>query len=425
LRPATLLPFRRAGLAAVLLSSLVACGGGGGDAGTPFPVTTVVISGQPANQAVVSGQTARFAVTATGASTVSYQWRLNGSDVAGATAATYAPAFLGTAQDNAQVSVRVSDVNGAVLSQVATLRVYSPTNVPAPALNGFAANANDAAISTDFGMHIGASNSAISPQDKLFVWLPASGTPPAATQLLLQAAANNGLHTIGLAYPNDVVIGAACLGSAASDCWANAREEIRTGTNTTTLVSVNAANAIEQRLLRALQYLQQTQPDRGWAQYLDATGAVRWDKVRVGGHSQGGGHAAYLANKRALDRACLLSSPADFDESRQQPSPWLSSASATPAARIWGFTHQRDNVIPWAKQQAVWTALGLAASGAALSVDDTATSAYASRHMLYSNRDAVGLPTSAYHGFTASDSLTPLDNGVPIFGPAWQAACFL
>lgn len=417
--------FSRLALTLPIVATLVACGGGGGNAGTPIGTITVVIGSHPANQAVVSGQTARFAVSATGAGSLSYQWRLNGSDVAGATAASYAPAFLTTAQDNAQVSVRVTDANGAVLSQVATLRVYSPANVPAPAMNAFLANSNDSAIDPGFGQHVVGTNAAISAQDKLFVWLPASGTVPAATQLLLQAAANNGLHALGLAYPNDVVIGTACLGSGDAECWAHAREEIRTGSGVSGVVSVNAANAIEQRLVKALQYLQTTQPERGWSQYLDTGGAVRWDKVRVGGHSQGGGHAAYLANKRSLDRACLLSSPADFDEGRQQPATWLASASATPAARIWGFTHLRDSVVPWAKLQLNWNALGLAAFGAATSVDDTATSAYAARHMLTSNRDAIGLPTSAYHGVVVTDSLTPLDNGVPVFGPAWQAACFL
>lgn len=411
-------------------SLLAACGGGGGAAGTPPPPTAVVISSQPASQAVVSGQSASFTVTATGNGSLGYQWRLNGVDVAGATAASYAPQALGTEQDNAQVTVRVSDAGGSLLSAAATLRVYDPAKLTPPTLNAFAANVNDAGIDTAFGQHLASvPNSLLSARGRLFVFLPASLSVPSRTQLILQAAANNGFHAIGLAYPNDVVIDDACSGSSDAACWRNAREEIRSGSNASSSVAVNAANSIEHRLQRALQYLAQTQADAGWSQYLDSSGAIRWDRVRLSGHSQGGGHAAYISTQRSVDRACLFSSPADYDTLRQQPAAWLSAASATPASRVYGFTHDRDTVVGFARIQSTWAALGLAAFGAVAQVDVALPQpGYQGRHMLASDLPAVGgLPGTPYHGMPVVDLLTPNDsgNGLPVYWPVWQYACFL
>ncbi len=411
-------------------SLLAACGGGGGLAGTPPPPSAVVISSQPANQAVVSGQSASFSVTATGNGSLGYQWRLNGVDVAGATAASYTPQALTTAQDNAQVTVRVSDAGGSLLSSAATLRVYNPASLTAPTLNAFAASVNDAGIDTAFGQHLASvPNALVTARGRLFVFLPASLSVPNRTQLILQAAANNGLHAIGLAYPNDVVIDDVCSGSSDTACWRNAREEIRSGSNVSNGVAVNAANSIEHRLQRALQYLVQTQPEAGWSQYVDSAGAIRWDRVRLSGHSQGGGHAAYIATQRAVDRACLFSSPADYDNLRQQPAAWLSAATATPASRVYGFAHDRDTVVGFAKVQSTWTALGLAAFGAVASVDVALpTAGYQGRHMLASDLPAVGgLPGTPYHGMPVVDLLTPNDSGtgLPVYWPVWQYACFL
>ncbi|MCE2646300.1 MAG: immunoglobulin domain-containing protein, partial [Burkholderiaceae bacterium] len=47
------------------------------------------ITAQPAAVSVTEGQTAAFSVTATGTAPLAYQWRRNGADIAGATAATY------------------------------------------------------------------------------------------------------------------------------------------------------------------------------------------------------------------------------------------------------------------------------------------------------------------------------------------------
>ncbi|MCE2645925.1 MAG: immunoglobulin domain-containing protein, partial [Burkholderiaceae bacterium] len=81
---------------------LAACGGSDDPppqtpappAPTPAPppppaVVAPSITAQPAAVSVTEGQTAAFSVTAAGTAPLAYQWRRNGADIAGATAATY------------------------------------------------------------------------------------------------------------------------------------------------------------------------------------------------------------------------------------------------------------------------------------------------------------------------------------------------
>jgi beta-galactosidase len=113
---------------------LSACGSGGGssaEVAQPLPPAPVApaITTQPAAATLVEGQTATFTVVATGTSP-QYQWRKNGADIAGAVQATYS--FVPTlADDNAQITVRVSNLAGQVLSSAAALRVSAAVVAPA------------------------------------------------------------------------------------------------------------------------------------------------------------------------------------------------------------------------------------------------------------------------------------------------------
>lgn len=84
------------------------------------------ITTQPANLTVNAGQTATFSVVATGSGTLAYQWRRNGADVAGATAASYTTPATTGADSGAQFAVVVSNASGSVTSATATLTVASP-----------------------------------------------------------------------------------------------------------------------------------------------------------------------------------------------------------------------------------------------------------------------------------------------------------
>ena len=80
------------------------------------------ITTQPLAQTVDPGQTATFSVTATGTS-LSYQWRKNGTDISGANSNTYTTPATNIGDQGAQFSVVVRNVQGNVTSNNAILTV--------------------------------------------------------------------------------------------------------------------------------------------------------------------------------------------------------------------------------------------------------------------------------------------------------------
>ena len=83
-------------------------------------LSDVAIGTHPVSQSVASGQTASFSVVATGTGTLTYQWKKNGSDIAGATSSTYAPTSS-SALNGVKFSVVVSNSAGSVTSNEAVL----------------------------------------------------------------------------------------------------------------------------------------------------------------------------------------------------------------------------------------------------------------------------------------------------------------
>ncbi len=82
-----------------------------------------VITTQPRSVTVRVGGTATFKVTATGTPPLSYQWLKNGTTIPGATKPTYKTPPVTTADNGSVFAVVVSDVNGSVRSDDATLKV--------------------------------------------------------------------------------------------------------------------------------------------------------------------------------------------------------------------------------------------------------------------------------------------------------------
>jgi hypothetical protein len=89
-----------------------------------FPAITT----QPVGQTVQIGQSATFAVVATGAAPLSYQWQKNGTAISGATSANYTTPAASVADNGSQFQVVVSNSAGTVTSNPAILTV-NPTLV--------------------------------------------------------------------------------------------------------------------------------------------------------------------------------------------------------------------------------------------------------------------------------------------------------
>lgn len=108
---------------------LVACGGGGSAIQSPAtPSNPPVVLAQPANAVVLLGQSASFAVTATGTPPLTYQWRRDGVNLAGATAANLAIPAAVKGDHGASFTVLVRNEAGTATSAPAVLSVeWVPT----------------------------------------------------------------------------------------------------------------------------------------------------------------------------------------------------------------------------------------------------------------------------------------------------------
>ncbi|HEX4545889.1 MAG TPA: hypothetical protein VH110_05975 [Candidatus Acidoferrum sp.] len=85
------------------------------------------ITAQPANQTVMAGQAATFSVTAVGSTPLNYQWQQNGTDLPGATSASYMTPVTTTADSGELFRVMVSNSAGNVSSNSAKLSVNAGT----------------------------------------------------------------------------------------------------------------------------------------------------------------------------------------------------------------------------------------------------------------------------------------------------------
>ncbi len=89
-----------------------------------------IITVPPQAQSVIAGQTATFAVAAAGNPAPTFQWRRNGVDIAGATAAQYTTAATTLADNGAVYTVVVSNSAGSVTSAGAILTVAASAVAP-------------------------------------------------------------------------------------------------------------------------------------------------------------------------------------------------------------------------------------------------------------------------------------------------------
>ena len=106
----------------ITLTALALCSAcGGGSAGQAAGPTLTILT-QPASITAAVGSPIAFSVAASGTAPLSYQWKRNGADIAGATSAslTFSP---GLSDTRTKYSVNVGHAGGALTSSEATLFV--------------------------------------------------------------------------------------------------------------------------------------------------------------------------------------------------------------------------------------------------------------------------------------------------------------
>jgi hypothetical protein len=253
-------------------------------------------------------------------------------------------------------------------------------------------------------------------QGRLFVFLPGTGATPADYTFLLFEAAQAGFHSLGLRYPNDESVNLSlCPRVNDSNCHENVRAETLYGRDMSTLVSVDPANSIGQRLQSALVYMRDHYPDEGWGQYLSADEEIIWSSLIVAGHSQGGGHAIFMAREYPLDRVIAF---AWVDVRDRELAPWLTETTfQTPSEDTLLFWHQDDSLIA-RHQPALMNALGLEAFGEPVWVEDGSPPYGGSHALIATAEPPVG---QRAHNTIAVDWALNFDpDDQPIYREVWR-----
>ncbi len=253
-------------------------------------------------------------------------------------------------------------------------------------------------------------------QEKLFVFLPGTGAAPTDYTYLLLDAAQAGFHSIGLRYPNDESVNLdLCPQVTDPGCHEHIRDETLYGSDSSELISVDPANSIEERLRSVLVYLREQYPGEGWDQFLEGGDEIAWSALVVAGHSQGGGHAVFLAREHQVDHVIAFTW---VDVKNRELAPWLTTATfQTPPEDIYLFWHQDDRLIA-RYQSALMMALGLDNFGKPVVVEENAPPYQGSHGLIASTQPPEG---EIAHNTVAVDWALNFDQGgQPIYREVWR-----
>ncbi len=246
---------------------------------------------------------------------------------------------------------------------------------------------------------------------RLLLFFPGTAARPDQYTSLVRRAAELGYHSLSLDYENSRSINFQVCPGQPPDCHEAARLEILTGAESPYIEpDVDATNAAFNRLTQLLVHQHATHPEEGWDAYL-ANGEPRWDRIAVGGHSQGGGHAAMTAKLHEVDRALLFGAT--------EPAPWTLEPIATPAGRFWGLVHTQEPIFNGITLS--WTNLAL--PGALVEIELTPPED-SSHRLATTFSECGGDPTSNgyFHNCYIVDGWMPPPgaNGTPVFAPIWD-----
>lgn len=200
--------------------------------------------------------------------------------------------------------------------------------------------ATDPAIATVHGTHIAVYDPHAPHRHRLLLFLVGTGAKATSSLPLDKVFAQWGYHAISLDYENNV-IAVSCAHSMDKECFGRYRQAIVTGAAVSSKIKVDPANSILNRFQKLLVYLVQHDHGDGWSQFL-SHGKPVWSHIIVAGHSQGAGHAPYIAKLYRVDRVLMFSGPQDYLDNLHQPAPWLAQKSATPPSRFFAFLSLKD-----------------------------------------------------------------------------------
>jgi hypothetical protein len=251
---------------------------------------------------------------------------------------------------------------------------------------------------------------------KLLFFIGGTGSHTIDFTEFVNLAATLGYHCVVVAYRDTPEVASVCKNSTDSFCYNLYRQQVCYGTPVST-ANVDTFNSLVVRMQNLVTYLDTTYPAAGWGQFI-AGGQPVWSKIAIAGHSQGSGHAMYIAKTNHCERALLFSGSDDISLYYQAPALWEAWPSATPDSSLYGFLSLGNEGIPYADQYLIQQLLGVTVSGDSVDAD-TASPPYHHTHELYTDLTPLHSGAASYHCSTVCNFFTPISGGTPVYNPIW------
>jgi len=210
--------------------------------------------------------------------------------------------------------------------------------------------------------------------NKLFLFIGGTNTSSNSNyySTLREFAADLGYDVIKLSYV-DSIAAATFTNSNDSLVFNKYREEINFGSPVSPDITVDTLNSIYTRFLKLLQYLDVNYPTQNWGQYLLSPTSIDWSKIAIGGHSQGAGHASYLAKHFIMDRVLMFSGPNDYSTTFSNSANWLRQPGVTPTTKHFVYLSLNDEIVDFSKQFINISGLGMLLNDDTTLVDNLAS----------------------------------------------------
>jgi hypothetical protein len=171
---------------------------------------------------------------------------------------------------------------------------------------------------------------------------------------------------------------------------------------------------MKERAFQFVRWLAQKHPAGKWEQFINAEGnGLRWDKVIVSGASHGATSATRFAVHQRVDRVVAFCGPRDQYET------WQGFTSATPANRIFGFSHVADTGWSGDHYCRSWQMLGLHRYGAVTDVDSTPPP-YGNSRRLTTLFDVKGDVKRAHRSVTPGPASAKSADGSYLHEAVWR-----
>src|SRR5439155_17318185 len=183
------------------------------------------------------------------------------------------------------------------------------------------------------------------------------------------------------------------------------------------LVTVTAANSVDNRLIKVLLYLDAHYPEEGWSRFVK-DGAPKRSQIVMSGQSQGAAQAAFIGKLHRVSRVAMFSGPPDA-RVPEEADRWV-SIGVTPAAKYFALFHDRDHLVAGIRLNLA--ALDLLRFGDPVQAEGNPPP-YGGTHILFTDlKPTLGYDAlNAPHQSTARDNNTPLGpDDTPLLRDAWR-----